>query len=193
MNRPMNLSDLLFSPAHTVFPHRPLCNRICMTAAAIVTIFGAAMVSTILATNQIAAKVTGQNEVIIEDLKWATLPFVGAMLAGLMAFVFRPDDWRKTFGRFIGAAVVGVAVPRIATYMHPWLKDFSLDPIILILGGFICGLVGYALAKWSVDWALQRAPTIAEVQAEQWVQRQEKRKEERIKEIINEDTQKLER
>ena len=79
---------------------------------------------------------------------WSLMPMLGAIVASGMAFLLnRIDEGPKVIaGRFIMALVTGVGLPRILTYIHPWLKDLSLDPILLVLGGFFCGLMGYAAA-----------------------------------------------
>ena len=99
---------------------------------------------------------------------WSLMPMLGAIVASGMAFLLnRIDEGPKVIaGRFIMALVTGIGLPRILTYIHPWLKDLSLDPILLVLGGFFCGLMGYAAAKYTVDKFFKDAPGLVDDQME---------------------------
>lgn len=99
----------------------------------------------------------------LSALSWSRMPIVGAMMASGMAFALNrtSENPKHVIGRAIGALVFGVGLPRLATYAHPWLKEMLLDDILLILGGFVCGLPGYALAGALVDKVFARSPEAA--------------------------------
>lgn len=95
-------------------------------------------------------------------LMWSLMPIVGAFMASGMAFLLNrvnEDRWAVA-GRVIGALLAGVGVPRVATYMHPWIKNMASDPILLILAGFGCGMFGYMAGRAVVDWFGKRSPDI---------------------------------
>jgi Na+/proline symporter len=135
------------------------------------------IITTFLAVNNEAAKSAGTVIKELSDLQWSTFPFVGALFASIMSVLFKKNDWKENAARFIAATVVGVGVPRLVTYMHPSLKEWSADPIILIMFGFAWGMVGFALAKWGFSWLNRRGPEIAEIQAEDWAHRRSKKTE----------------
>lgn len=141
-----------------------------MPSTAIAATVGA-IITTFIAVNNEAAK---SAEIVVQelsDLQWSTFPFVGALLASLMSILFKKNDWKENAARFIAAIVVGVGVPRLITYMHPSLKEWSADPIVLILFGFAWGMVGFALAKWGFSWLNRHGPEIAETRVEEWFRR----------------------
>lgn len=107
-----------------------------------------------------------QADVHISPVYWSLMPVLGAVLASGMAFLLNSveEGPRAVAGRFIGALVTGVGIPRILTYMHPWLKEVALDPILLIVGGFFCGLMGYAAAKFTVEKFFKDAPRLVNSQ-----------------------------
>ncbi|WP_050028927.1 hypothetical protein [Verrucomicrobium sp. BvORR034] len=110
---------------------------------------------------EIAREIVSAKENV---MMWSTMPLAGALLASAMAFALnrRSEQLKLVFGRAIGAIVMGVVGPRIGTYAHPWIKELSLDPIVVCGAGFAFGLAGYALAAAVVDKFFKKAPAIAE-------------------------------
>lgn len=107
-----------------------------------------------------AANLNYENESAMNAAMWSLMPIVGALLASCMAFLLNriSENRRAVIGRVIGACVTGVGLPRIMTYIHPTLKTMSLDPVLLILCGFCCGLLGYAAAAHMVSRMFRVAP-----------------------------------
>jgi hypothetical protein len=85
------------------------------------------------------------------------------MIASGMAFALNrtAEKPKNVIGRAMGAMVAGVGIPRLLTYSHPWLKELLLDDVLLILGGFTCGLIGYAIAAPLVDKLFKKSPELA--------------------------------
>lgn len=115
---------------------------------------------------------------------WALMPIIGALGASLMAFLLNrvSENRPAVVGRVIGAMVVGVGVPRAFTYIEPEVVKISLDPILLILAGFGCGLFGYAGAKALVDRVFKVAPGVMEQQVDQLATRVAQKTVDKIKE-----------
>lgn len=160
-----SLGDKLPLPPERQRHHPPFC----MTSASIVTTVGAIVTTLIVGANEaaaVAAKAGVQQE--LTELQWASFPFVGAMFASIMSILFKKDDWRENAARFIGAAIAGVGIPKLATFLHPSLKEWGADPILLILFGFGWGMVGFGLARWGFTWINRRGPEIAQKEAEKW-------------------------
>lgn len=100
----------------------------------------------------------------VTALSWSRMPLVGAMIASGMAFALNrtSEKPKNVIGRAMGALMIGVGIPRLLTYVHPWLKEMFLDDVLLILGGFVCGLVGYAIAAPLVDKLFKVSPDAAD-------------------------------
>jgi hypothetical protein len=100
---------------------------------------------------------------------WSLLPIVGALGAAFMAFLLNrvSENRPAVAGRVVGAMMAGVGLPRLLTFTHPWVKTLTMDPIILIMLGFICGLFGYAGARALVDRFFKLAPGVVNKQVDQ--------------------------
>ena len=143
------------------------CNQDCMTSAAVITLIGASITALIATTNEAISRVAESaivpQQVVqeINDMQWAAWPFVGAMLAVATTMILRKSDNRENAGRALGAAVLGVAGPRIVTYFHPAIKELSGDFILLVFFGYLWGMVGFAIVKAVVDWGNRKLPSMA--------------------------------
>lgn len=112
--------------------------------------------------------VTG-SEAAVAAAMWSFMPIVGALGASLMAFLLNRVSERRgaVAGRVICSMVFGVGIPRALTLTHPWVKTMALDPILLMIAGFLCGLLGYAAAVHVVDRAFKLAPGVIDKGVEQ--------------------------
>lgn len=101
--------------------------------------------------------------------KWTTWPMVGALGASLMAFLLNRVSERRgaVAGRVICSMVFGVGIPRALIKIHPWIKEMSLDPLLLLISGFVFGLLGYAAAVYVVDKFFNVAPAFVDRGVEQ--------------------------
>jgi hypothetical protein len=155
-----------------------------MTTAFLITLASVAAIAATGMLPQYLPPILGQTEAAKELAKeivaakenlvmWSTMPLAGALLASAMAFVLnrKTEQIRLVMGRAIGAGVVGVVVPRVGTYFHPWLKEMALDPIVLFGVGFAFGLCGYVLAAVFVDKMFKKAPEFAERAVEDLAER----------------------
>lgn len=146
---------------------------------AILTSIGVLIVSAAtVALNEVASQAAAQG-IIKEwtEWQWATFPLIGAALAAITSMAYRNDRVRDTIGNFLAAGVVGVMGPKIVTLLHPVLKQYGTDSILLIGFGYLWGAVGFALAKWFFSWLGRRGPQIAEGEAEDWASRREKERQ----------------
>lgn len=147
----------------------------CMESASIALSMGSAISVVMFGANEMLATAAHAGAVEqLSEIQWAIFPLGGALTAATMSFLFKRGDWMETMGRFIGAMVVGVFSPRLITYMHPAIKEWSLDPILIFGAGFGFGLAGYALAKFAVSWAASRGVKLAEMEADAFAHRREK-------------------
>lgn len=134
------------------------------------THFAEPLLAGILAIVAIASKLlflavaTGTEK--IDAMQWSLLPLIGALLASGGAFMLnaKPEDRRTVAGRAIFACVFGVTMPKLLSIMHPWLQEATVDPILVILFGFLSGLIGYILSRPLVTRLFQRAPRMADEQ-----------------------------
>lgn len=150
--------------------------RLDMTSLLVAGASVSLITTVILGANEMLSKAAEAGIVQgINDWHWAMMPFVGAVFASIMSLLFKRDDWRENAARFIAAAVVGVGGPRIVTYIHPTLKEWSADPILLVLFGFGWGMIGFALAKWGFLWLNRRGPEVAEDEVEQMLKKRRKK------------------
>lgn len=134
------------------------------------------------------------TEAGIAAVYWSIMPIVGALGASLMAVLLNrvTENRRAVIGRVIGATASGVGIPRILTKFHPWLEQVTLDPIILILMGFICGLFGYAAAVYVVDKFFSVAPSIVDREFEKFTEVvSEKTSDKMVKKITEQKTERL--
>lgn len=122
------------------------------------------LIPSILMVGVVAAVAPYESHPAAAAMMWSVMPIVGAFLASTMAFLLNrvSENRRAVTGRVIGALVLGVSVPRLLTYVHPWVKDLSMDPILLILSGFASGLLGYAAAAHIVDRFFKDGPSIVD-------------------------------
>lgn len=154
-----------------------------MTTTLLTSIAGAIIGLSTIALNEVATKAAVEG--LIRDWsewQWATFPLIGAALAAVTSIAYRNERVRETIGNFITAMVVGVVGPKLVTLIHPMLKHYSTDSILLIGFGYLWGAVGFALAKWFFSWLGRRGPQIAEGEAEAWAGRRAKDRQEAEKE-----------
>lgn len=97
-------------------------------------------------------------------LQWLLLPLVGALCSSVCAMLLNPQpETRKTvLARCIFGVVMGTAVPKLASMIHPTLKEWTLDPAFMFLAGFFICLVAYALARPLVEKLFARSSDFAE-------------------------------
>lgn len=149
-----------------------------MTTTILTGIAGAIIGLSTVALNEVAAKAAVEG-IIKEwsEWQWATFPLIGAALAAVSSIAYRNERVRETLGNFITAMIVGVMGPKLVTLIHPMLKHYSTDSILLIGFGYLWGAVGFALSKALFAWLGKRGPQVAIDEAEGWVGRREKQRE----------------
>lgn len=126
-------------------------------------IIATATATGILSASAVAVAHPGAED-MIAAVWWSTMPLVGAILASGISFLLgsSTEPRKRVFGRALFALVVGVAGPRITIAMKPEWHDWFVDPILLIVFGGTCGLVGYAASVAVINWFMVRAPEVAE-------------------------------
>jgi hypothetical protein len=107
---------------------------------------------------------TPSSDDVRAAVMWSVMPLVGAMLSSAMAFFLSatPVDRRQAFGRCLGALVFGVCIPRLILVLKPEAQEIIRDPIVLIAGGSVFGLVGYSLISKIVNYFLSKGPKVLE-------------------------------
>lgn len=97
-------------------------------------------------------------------LQWFLLPMLGALCASVCAMLLNPNpEARKTvLARSIFGVVLGCAIPKISSMVHPALKDLSLDPALAFLAGFIICMFAYILARPLVEKLYARSGDLAD-------------------------------
>ena len=129
------------------------------TCSALVTVTAAAVTS------------TPTTDEVRSAVMWSVMPLVGSMLSSAMAFFLSatPMDRRQAFGRCLGALIFGVCIPRLILVLKPEAKEVIQDPILLIAGGSIFGLLGYSLISKIVNYFLSKGPKILERKLNQYI------------------------
>ncbi len=129
------------------------------TCSALVTVTAAAVTS------------TPTTDDVHSAVMWSVMPLVGSMLSSAMAFFLSaaPMDRRQAFGRCLGALVFGVCIPRLILVLKPEAKDVIQDPILLIAGGSVFGLVGYSLISKIVNYFMSKGPKILEKKLNKYI------------------------
>lgn len=97
-------------------------------------------------------------------LQWLLLPLLGALCSSVCAMLLNPHpEARKTvLARSIFGVVLGTAIPKLISMLHPTLKDVSLDPAFMFLAGFFICLVAYVCARPLVEKLFARSSDYAE-------------------------------
>lgn len=97
-------------------------------------------------------------------LAWSLMPIVGALLASTTAFFLNKvtERPRAVAGRVICSLVFGVGIPRALIYYFPTMGKAFIDPFILVLGSYLIGMFGYAVAAYLVDKAIKESPGIVD-------------------------------
>lgn len=120
-----------------------------------------------------AAAVTASpsSDDVRSAVMWSVMPLVGSMLSSAMAFFLSstPMDRRQAFGRCLGALVFGVCIPRLILVLKPEAQDVIQDPILLIAGGSVFGLLGYSLISKIVNYFLSKGPKVLEKKLNQYL------------------------
>lgn len=150
-----------------------------MTTTLLTGIAGAIIGLSTVALNEVAAQAAAQG-LIKEwsEWQWATFPLIGAILAAVTSMLYRNDRVRDTCGNFIAALMVGLMGPKLVTLIHPVLKHYSTDSILLVGFGYLWGAVGFALSKALFAWLGKRGPQVAIDEAEHWAGRRAKDRQE---------------
>jgi len=96
-------------------------------------------------------------------LQWFLLPLLGALAASVAAIFLNPaPEARKTvLARSICGVVVGTAVPKVVSLIHPAIRELALDPAMAFLAGFGFGVLGYVLSKPFMVRLYERSGDIA--------------------------------
>lgn len=55
------------------------------------------------------------------------------------------ENRRTVSARVIVGMIGGIGTPRLAELLLPWFRQFSIDPIILIVVGFLCSWLWYSI------------------------------------------------
>lgn len=140
---------------HTLFPKHCMITQIHEIALSGLGLIGAATSALLLAQTP--------NEQAYA-LQWLLLPLVGALCSSVCAMLLNPQpETRKTvLARCIFGVVMGTAVPKLASMIHPMLKEWTLDPAFMFLAGFFICLVAYALARPLVEKLFARSSDFAD-------------------------------
>lgn len=97
-------------------------------------------------------------------LQWFLLPLLGALCASVCAMLLNPSpEARKTvLARSIFGVVLGTAIPKILSMFHPAIREFSLDPAVTFLAGFLVCMLAYVVARPFVEKLYSRSGDIAD-------------------------------
>lgn len=92
-------------------------------------------------------------------LQWLLLPLLGALLSSVCAMLLNPHpEARKVvLGRCILGVMIGTALPKVATLLHPAIREWSLDPAFACLAGFSVCLIAYVCARPFVEKLFARS------------------------------------
>lgn len=96
-------------------------------------------------------------------LQWFLLPLLGSLAASVAAIFLNPaPEARKiVLARSICAVVVGTAVPKVVSLIHPATRELALDPAVAFIAGFGFGVLGYVLSRPFMTKLYERSGDIA--------------------------------
>lgn len=147
-------------------------HRICAFTEAVLAVISTVIVlaSKLLLTAREAVSVAddGDGPARMDALQWSLLPLIGGLLASGGAFLLNSEPERRKVvaGRAIFGCVASVAVPKLLSKVHPTVETMTVDPILVLFFGFVCGILGYVFSRAAVSRLFERAPKIAEEQVD---------------------------
>jgi hypothetical protein len=100
----------------------------------------------------------------VDALRWLLLPLIGSLLAAGGAIMFnpRPEHRKIVFARSIWGVVLGTALPKLTSMLHPWIAQMYVEPSVLLLAGFGLCTGAYILSRPLVQKVYDRADRLAD-------------------------------